>query len=110
MLFFDAHGYETRETANGVDALAQYSEWRPDVVVLDIQMPGMDGRSVAREIRRLGSALAPLLVAVTALASPSEEAESIRSGFDYHFVKPAELPAILAAIASRVHPGTADDA
>ena len=109
-LFFDAHGFETRETANGVDALAEYWEWRPDVVVLDIQMPGMDGRSVAREIRRLGSALVPLLVAVTALASLSEEAESIRSGFDYHFVKPAELPAILAAITSRVRPRTADDA
>ncbi|WP_455286868.1 response regulator [Cupriavidus necator] len=107
-LFFDAHGYETRTTGDGADALVEYYAWRPDAVVLDIQMPGLDGRAVAREIRRLQSAPAPLLVAVTALTSPSEQAESIRSGFDHHFVKPADLPAVLAAIAARVGPGATD--
>jgi CheY-like chemotaxis protein len=43
----------------------------------------------------------PLLLAVTALCAPSERAESLRAGFDHHFVKPAELPVILAAMASR---------
>lgn len=110
-LFFNAHGYETRATGNGADALAEYCGWHPDAVVLDIQMPGMDGRAVAREIRRLRSAPLPLLVAVTALTSPSEQAETIRSGFDYHFVKPADLPAVLATIASHVRPrpGPTDD-
>ncbi|EIM94552.1 response regulator receiver domain-containing protein [Paraburkholderia hospita] len=108
-LFFDAHGYETRIAEDGADALAEWRAWRPDVVVLDIQMPHMDGRAVAREIRRLQSAPFPLLVAVTALASTSEQAESIRSGFDHHFVKPADLPAVLAVIAARVRPGATDD-
>ncbi|BEU28389.1 response regulator [Paraburkholderia sp. 22B1P] len=109
VLFFDAHGYATRTTGNGADALAEYFAWLPDAVVLDIQMPGMDGRAVAREIRRLQSAPLPLLVAVTALTSPSEQAESFRSGFDHHFVKPADLPAVLAAISARVRPGATDD-
>lgn len=109
VLFFDAHGYETRATGDGADALAEYCRWHPAAVVLDIQMPGMDGRAMAREIRRQQSAPLPLLVAVTSLTSPSEQAESIRSGFDYHFAKPADLPAVLATIASRVRPGAADD-
>lgn len=109
VLFFDAHGCETKATGDGADALTEYCAWRPDAVVLDIQMPGMDGRAVAREIRRLQSAPLPLLVAATGLTSRSEQAESIRSGFDYHFVKPADLPAVLAAIASHVRHGATDD-
>ena len=108
-LFFGAHGYETRTTGDGVDALAEYYAWRPDAVVLDIQMRGLDGHEVAREIRHLQSAPAPLLVAITALTSASEQAESNRSGFDHHFVKPADLPAVLAAIAASVGHGATDD-
>lgn len=100
VVFFEAHGFDTRVAGDGADAFAEYCTWLPDVVVLDIQMPGLDGRAVAREIRRLHAQRAPLLVAVTALSSPSEAAESIRFGFDHHFVKPARLPVILAAIMS----------
>lgn len=96
--FFDAHGCETRGVRDGTDALNKYRTWLPDAVVLDIQMPGMDGRAVAREIRRLHSLPLPLLVAITALTSDLDHADSIRSGFDYHFSKPADLPAVLAAI------------
>jgi CheY-like chemotaxis protein len=107
--FFDANGCETRGAGDGADALTAYRAWLPDAVVLDIQMPGMDGRAVAREIRRLQSAPLPLLVAVTALASPSEHADSIRSGFDFHFPKPADLPAVLAAIAPPTRQGANDE-
>ena len=88
-----------------MDALAEYRAWRPGAVVLDIQMPRMDGRAVAREIRRLQPKPSPLLVAVTSLASPFERAESIRSGFDYHLAKPIELPALLTTIAMGLQSG-----
>lgn len=107
-LFFDAHGFETRTAGDGPDVLAEYYVWRPDAVVLDIQMPGLDRHAVAREIRRLQSRPAPLLVAVTALRSAAEQAESINSGFDHHFSKPADLPALLAAIAAGVGPDAED--
>jgi CheY-like chemotaxis protein len=100
VLFFADHGYDVRTAGDGVGALAEYQAWRPAIVVLDIQMPIMDGRAVAREIRRLQSKPFPLLVAVTALSSPSEHAQSIGSGFDFHFVKPADLLVVLAAIAA----------
>jgi CheY-like chemotaxis protein len=94
------HGFDTRAAKDGAEALAEYRVWRPSVVILDIQMPVLDGRAVAREIRRLHTQPAPLLVAVTALSSASEVDESTRSGFDHHLVKPAPLPVILASIVS----------
>jgi CheY-like chemotaxis protein len=103
VLFFSIHGYDIRTAGKGAGALAEYHAWRPNAVLLDVQMPDMDGWAVAREIRRLQFKPLPLLVAVSALSLPSERAESIRSGFDYHFVKPADLLVILAAIASRSH-------
>jgi len=108
-LFFDAHGYDTRTTGDGADALAQYHAWHPHAVVLDVQMPGMDGRTVAREIRRLQLAPAPLLVAITALTSRCEQDESIKAGFDHHFGKPADLPAVLAVIAACIDSGATDE-
>ncbi|MFM0207754.1 response regulator [Paraburkholderia sediminicola] len=106
VLFFEACGYTIQTAADGVGALAAYCAWRPDVVMLDVQMPGMDGRAVAREIRRMSVIPCPLLVAVTALGAPSERVESLKAGFDHHFVKPAQLPVILTAIASRRHDQT----
>jgi DNA-binding response OmpR family regulator len=98
VLFFADHGYAIRTAGNGVGALAEYRVWRPAIVVLDIQMPAMDGRAVAREIRRQQSKPFPLLIAVTALSSLSEQAESIGCGFDHHFVKPADLAVVLAVM------------
>ncbi|MEY2537392.1 MAG: hypothetical protein QOG67_1132 [Verrucomicrobiota bacterium] len=69
VLFFEAYGYEIRTAGNGVDALAQYRGWHPDIVVLDIQMPRLDGRAVAIEIRKLKARPVPLLVAVSAPVS-----------------------------------------
>jgi CheY-like chemotaxis protein len=94
---------------NGAHALAEYSAWRPDAVLLDVQMPGMDGRAVAREIRCLQFTPPPLLVAVTALTSPAEHAKSLNAGFNHHFVKPADLPVILAAIAAHISPAATDN-
>lgn len=101
VLFFEAYGYTVQTAVDGVGALAAYYAWRPDVVMLDIQMPRMDGRAVAKEIRRMGVLPRPLLLAVTGIRASSERAESFKAGFDHHFVKPAQLPVILAAIASR---------
>jgi DNA-binding response OmpR family regulator len=110
VMFFDAQGYQTRTTGDGAHAVAEYSAWRPDAVVLDIQMPGLDGRAVARDIRHLQLIPPPLLVAITALTSPAEHAESLRAGFNHHFAKPANLPVILAAIAAHIRgPGATDD-
>jgi DNA-binding response OmpR family regulator len=102
VLFFDSHGYAIKTAHDGVAALALYQVWRPNAVILDVQMPRLDGRAVAKRIRQHGHVPAPLLIAVSGLSSLADEAESLRSGFDHHFVKPAHLPFIWAAIAFRM--------
>jgi CheY-like chemotaxis protein len=62
-------GFEIRTASNGADALAEYCAWHPVAVILDIEMPRLDGRAVAREIRYVRAIPAPLLVAVTGLGA-----------------------------------------
>ena len=71
---------------------------RPDVVILDINMPGMSGYAVAREIRERRGPLAPLLIAISGVWTDSSDrrvAEQV--GFDHYLVKPCE-PADLIAL------------
>ncbi|WP_144107859.1 response regulator [Paraburkholderia sp. BCC1886] len=98
VLFFSSHGFDIRTARNGLDALAQYCEWHPDAALLDVEMPRLDGRAVARRIRYVDNVPAPTLVAVTGLARDEEKTESLRSGFNHHFVKPVPMPLILAAL------------
>jgi DNA-binding response OmpR family regulator len=98
--YFQLHGYEVRASQDGAEALTEYFRWLPALVILDVQMPKLDGRAVAREIRRLTRRSAPLLVAVSGLTAPSEKTESLSSGFDHHFAKPADLSVILAVVTS----------
>lgn len=59
-LFFEAHRYAVQTAADGVGALAAYFASHPDVVILDIEMPRLDGLAVAREVRRMGVYPIPL--------------------------------------------------
>lgn len=106
--YLELHGYDVRAAQDGADALTEYSRWFPALVILDIQMPRLDGRAVAREIRRFARPSAPLLLAVSGLWSPSERADSLKAGFDHHFAKPADLSVILAIVASRSRIGDPD--
>lgn len=98
VLYFTAHGFDIRTACNGLDALAQYCAWHPAAALLDIEMPRLDGRAVARRIRYEADSPAPTLVAVTGLARAEEKNESLRSGFNHHFVKPVPMAIILAVL------------
>jgi CheY-like chemotaxis protein len=97
-VFFRNQGFDVRTAVNGADALTEYLAWYPAAVLLDIEMPRLDGREVARAIRLVRTVPLPVLVAVTGLMSQSERDESMRAGFDHYFVKPVLMPIILAAI------------
>jgi CheY-like chemotaxis protein len=100
-LYFSAHGFDIRTARNGLDALAEYCAWHPDAALLDVEMPRLDGRAVARRIRYVGDTPAPMLVAVSGLERKEERNESLRSGFNHHFVKPVPMPVILRALTGR---------
>jgi len=93
-------GHETRVAADGAEALEVFDAWQPQLVFLDIGLPGIDGYEVAAEMRRRAPGAAPTLVAVTGYGQDRDRAKGRQSGFDAHLVKPAAYPAIEAILAS----------
>ena len=83
---------------NGIELASAFS---PEVVLLDIGLPVMDGYEVARHLRR-ATALSPVrLVAITGYGQAQERQRALGAGFDAHLVKPVDLAAVLAAIDGR---------
>lgn len=72
-------------------ALGEAKRFQPDIVLLDIAMPGMDGWEVARQFRADPATLGIRLVAVTALATPDDVRRSFQAGFDAHYRKPVSI-------------------
>jgi PAS domain S-box-containing protein len=99
-------GHDTRVAHDGDAALEQAREFRPEIVFLDIGMPGKDGYQVARELRGDPSHRDTMLVALTGWGAQDDRARTKSAGFDHHLTKPAELPAVealLAKMAGRRH-------
>jgi PAS domain S-box-containing protein len=84
-------GQEVRVAYDGPAALEVARSFRPEVVLLDIGLPGMDGCEVARRLRGEQGLADALLVAVTGWGQESDREMSRAAGFDHHLVKPVEL-------------------
>ncbi|MET0377511.1 MAG: response regulator [Spongiibacteraceae bacterium] len=94
-------GYDTAAVFDGPSGIEQAREFAPDVILLDIGMPGMDGYEVARRLRAQPTdARRPLLVALTGYGAEEDRQRATAAGFDAHFVKPVEIESLLAAINS----------
>jgi CheY-like chemotaxis protein len=99
-MLIETFGHTTRLADDGQQALAQFDEWQPDAVFLDIGLPGIDGYEVATEIRRRSAAHPPRLVAVTGYGQDRDRAKGRQAGFDAHLVKPAAYDAIAKILES----------
>jgi len=91
-------GNEVRTVGDGLQALAIAQVFAPQVVVLDIGLPGMNGYEVARRLRQKGADGPSLLIALSGYGQDEDRARSAEVGFDHHFVKPADMRTIQAAI------------
>ena len=91
-------GYTVLVAHNGPDGIAQACQHRPEVIVLDLGMPGMDGLAVARRLRVLPETAGCLLLALTGWGNANDLANTRAAGFDHHLVKPATYAAIAALI------------
>ena len=87
-------GHATSSVTDPHDAVETARAFRPDLIFLDIGMPGMSGYEVARALRADGASADVKIVALTGWGQPEDRRRSEESGFDYHIVKPAELKAI----------------
>ena len=91
--------YTAHDGPSGLLALAQH---KPDVALLDIGMPGMDGYEVARRARQQPALQGIVLIALTGWGQAEDRVQSDQAGFDHHLVKPVELPVLQALLASSV--------
>jgi PAS domain S-box-containing protein len=83
-------GYETRVVHDGASALGMASHFKPDVVLLDIGMPGLDGYEVARRLRSMTGGEDLRIIAITGWGQEADRLRSREAGFDLHLVKPVE--------------------
>ena len=88
------------EAGNGMDAVAMAHELRPDVVLMDIGMPGMSGYDVARRIREQPRYDHIKLVALTGWGQEKDRLLSRESGFDHHLTKPVDFKVLKGLITS----------
>jgi PAS domain S-box-containing protein len=82
--------HEVRVVHDGLAALAAAREMNPDVVLLDIGLPELDGLEVARSLRRRADGPRPLLVAITGFGQAEDRARTAAAGFDHHLTKPVD--------------------
>jgi PAS domain S-box-containing protein len=92
------HGYEVTIAYSGTEGVAAAQRARPDVVVCDIGLPGMDGYAVAKAIRRDPATAGTRLIAVTGYGQDDDQARAMESGFDTHLVKPADPERLLSLL------------
>lgn len=82
-------GHDVRLAHDGPSALAAAREYKPEVVLLDIGLPGMDGFAVATELRKEGLG-GRILVALTGYGEQQDRDRTQKVGFDHHLVKPID--------------------
>jgi PAS domain S-box-containing protein len=108
-LALEVIGHETRLASDGPAALQVAAEFRPEVAILDIGLPGMDGYEVARRLRTLSES--PIvIVALTGYGQDQDRKRGQEAGFDHYLVKPASPEAVLSILDSSRPPSDSSDA
>ncbi|HEV8672973.1 MAG TPA: GAF domain-containing protein [Methylomirabilota bacterium] len=102
-VLLETWGHRVIEASDGLSGVAQVRAGRPDIALIDIGLPGLDGYAVAREIRALPGMAPVMLVALTGYGQPADRRRAFEAGFDAHLVKPVE-PADLARVLAEAAP------
>lgn len=97
-MLLEMSGHEVTCAYDGAGALKTAFDFRPDVVVLDIGLPGMDGFEVARQMRADPRTAGCTLIALTGYGRSEDRERSAMSGFDHHLVKPVDPNALEALL------------
>ncbi len=101
-MLLELWGHEVRVECDGPTALVADRTFQPEVILLDIGLPGMNGYEVARQLRQRQGRERPLLVAVTGYGSREDKRQAHKVGFDLHLTKPIDPDQLAALLASRL--------
>ena len=93
-LFLRLRGHDVRTAHDGPSALDEIERYRPEVVFLDLGLPGMSGYDVARRVRMMNEPGAPRLVALTGYGTDADRQKTRDAGFDVHLAKPVDPRAV----------------
>ena len=98
VMLLGLYGHETHRAHDGLEAVEAAARLKPDVILLDIGMPGLNGYDAARRIREQQGERRPVLVALSGWSQDDYRRRSAEAGFDAHVVKPAKETALLQII------------
>ncbi|WP_159462979.1 hybrid sensor histidine kinase/response regulator [Caballeronia telluris] len=96
----ELEGHEVRTVYSGEEAVDILTHYSPDVVLLDLGLPGISGLEVARRLRAMPDINDVTLIAVTGWGQPQDRARTVDAGFDFHFTKPVDVGRLNLAIQS----------
>jgi two-component system cell cycle response regulator DivK len=94
----EAHGYDTLEARNGKDALKLIHSHRPDLIIMDMQLPEVSGLEVTRQIKNDDEIKAIPVVAVTAFAMKGDEEKFLAGGCEAYIPKPISVTGFVATV------------
>ena len=92
-------GHQVEWANDGLRGVERALSLLPEVALIDIGLPGIDGYEVARRLRKSEPAQSMLLIALTGYGRPEDQRRSLDAGFDAHLVKPVDPDALFALIA-----------
>ncbi len=106
-LYLEREGYTVVEAGNGVEGVKRWKTEKPDMILLDVMMPVMDGWSVCREIRETSDV--PIIM-LTAKGETADRVSGLEMGADDYIVKPLEMPEVIARVRAVFRRIAPDDA
>ena len=96
--FLSAHGYSVLKTSEGLEAINLAREKQPDLILMDIRLPGISGFDVTRLLKQDNQTKVIPIIAVTAFATPGDETTALESGCAAYITKPVKVDELLRTI------------
>jgi len=99
-----ADGFEVESAADATEAALRIQQFRPALVLMDIQLPGIDGLTLTRQIKADPATRGIVVLAFTAYAMKGDEAKMLQAGCDGYLSKPIDVASFAAAVRARLPP------
>jgi CheY-like chemotaxis protein len=104
-VLLQAYGYDVKTATDAEEAQAQVASFRPRLILMDLQLPGMDGIELTRRLKAAPATRDTRIVALTAYAMKGDEEKARAAGFDGYVTKPIDVDLLPGLVASWLAPG-----
>jgi len=98
-------GHTVRTVIDAEEALVLLKSWRPALILMDIQLPGLDGLELTRRLKAEPEHRDTIIIALTAFAMPSDRERALAAGCDDYLSKPIDIEALVACVNRHLTPG-----